>query len=116
MADETEVADGIRDLSPEDYAKRISEIRESPQQSDESVEAYRFRRFEEIMGSKAAAFITYAFVAANLAAYKIALADADAAYYTSLNTANAALDEQVGNLGLGGLIDGARWTPLLTIA
>lgn len=66
--------------------------------------------------SKAAAAITYGFVVANLAAYQIALADADAAYYQSVVTANAALDEQVGNIGLGGLIDGARWTPLLTIA
>lgn len=66
--------------------------------------------------SKAAAFVTYGFVQANLAAYMVALADADAAYYASVATANAALDEQVGNVGMGGAIDGARWTPLLTIA
>lgn len=66
--------------------------------------------------SKAAAFVTYAWTAANLAAYQIALADADAAYYASVATANAALDLQVGNIGLSGPIVGAPWTPLLTMA
>ncbi len=66
--------------------------------------------------SKAAAFVTYAFVAANLAAYRIAIADADVVYFTAVNTANGALDEEIGNLGLSGPIVGARWTPLLTIA
>jgi hypothetical protein len=37
--------------------------------------------------SKAAAFVTYGYVAANLATYKVALADADVAYVTSVNTA-----------------------------
>jgi hypothetical protein len=66
--------------------------------------------------SKAAAFVTYGYVAANLAAYKVALADADVAYFTSVNTANNALDLQVGNVGMSGPIVGAPWTPLLTIA
>jgi hypothetical protein len=67
-------------------------------------------------GSKYAAFLTYAWDPANLAAYKIALADADAAYYTSVNTANAALDLQIGTLGLAGPVPGAAWTPLITQA
>lgn len=66
--------------------------------------------------SKAAAFITYGYVAANLAAYKVALADADAAYFASVATANAALDEQVGNIGLGGPIVGAAWTSLIAMS
>ena len=66
--------------------------------------------------SKAAAFVTYGFVAANLAAYKVALADADVAYVTAVNTAANTLDEQVGNLGYNGPIVGANWTPLLAIA
>lgn len=66
--------------------------------------------------SKAAAFVTYAWDPANLAAYKIALADADVAYVTSVNTAANTLDEQIGNVGLSGPIDGARWTPLLAMA
>jgi hypothetical protein len=66
--------------------------------------------------SKAAAFVTYGYVAANLATYKVALADADVAYVTSVNTAFDALNEQTGNVGLNGPIPGASWTPLLTIA
>lgn len=66
--------------------------------------------------SKAAAFTTYAYDPANLAAYKIAIADADAAYYTSVNSANGTLDLQIGNLGLSGAIPGAAWTPLITMA
>ncbi len=37
--------------------------------------------------SKAAAFVTYGFVAANLATYKAALVAADVAFMTSVNTA-----------------------------
>jgi hypothetical protein len=61
--------------------------------------------------AKAVAFVAYGYVAANLAAYKIALADADVAYVTSVNTAFNALDEQTGNVGLNGPILGASWTP-----
>lgn len=66
--------------------------------------------------SKAAAFVTYGYVAANLAAYNIALADADVAYFTAVNTAFNALDEPTGNVGMNGPIPGARWTPMLTMA
>lgn len=66
--------------------------------------------------SKAAAFVTYGYVQANLAAYAIALADADVAYFTAVNTANNALDEPIGNTGMNGPIAGASWTPLLSIA
>lgn len=67
-------------------------------------------------GSKAAAFATYAWDPANLAAYKVALADADAAYFSSVTTANAALDTQVGNVGYSGPVPGAGWTNILTIS
>lgn len=63
--------------------------------------------------SRAAAFTTYGYVAANLAAYKVALNDADAAYYTSVNTAYNTLDETAGNIGFNGPIPGAGWTPLV---
>ena len=66
--------------------------------------------------SKAAAMVTYAYVAANLAAYKIAIADADVAYFTSVNTALNAADSPTGNVGMNGPIPGASWTPLLTMA
>jgi hypothetical protein len=63
--------------------------------------------------SRSAAFTTYGFVAANLAAYKIALNDADAAYYSSIQSAYNTLDETAGNMGLNGPIPGAGWTPLV---
>ena len=49
--------------------------------------------------ARIAAFTTYAYAPANLAAYKIALEDADVAYTTSVNTARNAADLQVGLLG-----------------
>lgn len=66
--------------------------------------------------SKAAAFVTYGYVAANLAAYKIALADADVAYVTAVNTAANTADLQLGTLGLSGPIPSSNWAPLLTMA
>lgn len=66
--------------------------------------------------SKAAAKVTYGYVVANLAAYQTALADADVAYFTAVNTAFDALNETTGNVGMNGPIPGAGWTPLLTIA
>lgn len=66
--------------------------------------------------SKAAAFVTYGYVAANLATYQTAIADADVAYFTSVNTAADALNESVGNLGYARPIPGASWTPLLASA
>jgi hypothetical protein len=50
-------------------------------------------------GAKAAAFTTYAYVAANLATYKIAVADADVAYSTAVNTARDASNLTLGNVG-----------------
>jgi hypothetical protein len=61
--------------------------------------------------SKAAAFVTYGFVAANLAAYKIALEDADVAYTTAVNTARNAADLQVGMQGAAGPIP-TTWASL----
>lgn len=66
--------------------------------------------------SKAAARVTYAFDPANLAAYIVALNDADVAYVTSVNTAANTLDLPIGNIGLSGPIPSAPWTPLLTMA
>jgi hypothetical protein len=66
--------------------------------------------------SKAAAFLTYGFVAANLAAYKIALADADVAYITAVNAASNTSDLQLGNIALNGPIASSNWAPLLSIA
>lgn len=66
--------------------------------------------------SKAAAFLTYGYVAANLAAYKIALADADVAYVTAVNTAANTADVQYGTLGLGGPIASSNWAPLTSMA
>lgn len=66
--------------------------------------------------SKAAAFVTYGYVVANLAAYKIALADADVAYVTAVNTAANTADLQLGTLGLNGPIQSSNWAPLLSIA
>jgi len=65
--------------------------------------------------SKAAARVTYGFVAANLAAYIVALNDADAAYITAVNTALNTLDVPTTR-GLMHPIDAARWTPLTGIA
>lgn len=66
--------------------------------------------------SKAAARVTYAYDPANYAAYVIAIADADVAYITSVNTANGTMDEPTGGNGFNGPIAGAGWTPLLAIA
>lgn len=66
--------------------------------------------------SKAAAFVTYGYVAANYAAYAVAIGDADAAYQASIATAAAALNETPGNIGMNGPIVGAGWTPLLASA
>lgn len=65
--------------------------------------------------SKAAARVTYGFDPANLAAYKIAVADADVAYVTAVNTAANTADLQLGLLGLQGPIP-TTWAPLLTMA
>lgn len=67
-------------------------------------------------GSKSSAFTTYAYNPSNLAAYIIALNDADAAYMTAVNTAANTLNTPVGNLGYSGPILGAGWTPLLSSA
>lgn len=61
--------------------------------------------------SKAAAFATYGWVAANLATYKIALADADVAYVTAVNAAANTADLLLGNLGLTGPIP-TTWASL----
>jgi hypothetical protein len=66
--------------------------------------------------SKAAAMVTYAYVAANLAAYQEELADADTVYQAAVTTAADTFALQIGNAGLSGPIPGASWTPLLTIA
>lgn len=66
--------------------------------------------------SKAAAFVTYGFVQANLAAYKVALADADVAYVTAVNAAANTADLQLGTLGLSGPIPSSNWAPLLSMA
>jgi hypothetical protein len=61
--------------------------------------------------AKVAAFTTYAFVPANLAAYKIALEDADVAYVTAVNAARNTADLQVGTLGINGPVPTA-WASL----
>lgn len=61
--------------------------------------------------SKVAAFATYAFVPANLAAYKIALEDADVAYVTAVNAARNTADLQVGTLGISGPVP-TTWASL----
>lgn len=61
--------------------------------------------------SKAAAFTTYGFVQANLAAYIIALEDADVAYITAVNTAKNAANIPVGQQGINGPIPTA-WASL----
>lgn len=54
--------------------------------------------------TKAAALVTYGFVAANLAAYKTALAAADVAYITAVNAAANTSGLLMGNLGETGPI------------
>lgn len=66
--------------------------------------------------AKAVAFVAYGYVVANLATYQTAIADADVAYITAVNTANDALNETIGTNGTNGPIAGAGWTPLLAIA
>lgn len=66
--------------------------------------------------SKAAAFVTYGMVAANYAAYVVALADADVAYYTSVNTARDTSNLGLGTLGNGGPIPSSNWAPLIGMA
>ena len=65
---------------------------------------------------KAAAFVTYGYVAANLATYKTSLATADNVYFTAVNAAYNTMAETTGNAGMNGPIPGASWTPLLSIA
>lgn len=67
-------------------------------------------------GSKAAAFVAYAYDPANLTTYKTAIADADVAYFTAVNTAFNALNDTTYLAGFGGPIPGAGWTPMLTSA
>lgn len=66
--------------------------------------------------SKAAAFVSYAYDPANLATYQTAIADADVAYFTAVNTAFNALNESTYLAGFSGPIPGASWTPLLAMA
>jgi hypothetical protein len=54
--------------------------------------------------SRASAFTTYGFVAANLAAYKTALAAADVAYITAVNAAANTSGLLMGNIGQTGPI------------
>lgn len=61
--------------------------------------------------SKVAAFNTYGWVAANYAAYKVALADADVAYITAVNAAANTADLLLGNLGHTGPIP-TTWATL----
>lgn len=61
--------------------------------------------------AKYAAFLTYGFVQANLAAYKVALEDADVAYVTAVNAARDAANIQVGTLGICGGIP-TTWASL----
>lgn len=61
--------------------------------------------------AKAAAFTTYGFVQANLAAYKIALEDADVAYTTAVNTARDAANIQIGQIGANGPVP-TTWASL----
>ncbi len=62
--------------------------------------------------AKSAAFTTYAFVPASYTTYKTALADADVAYYTSVNTARDTSNLTLGTLGNYGPIDVAQWASL----
>lgn len=66
--------------------------------------------------SKAAAFVTYGYVAANFAAYKVAISDADVAYITAVNAAMNTSDLTLGNLGQTGPIASSNWAPLLAMA
>lgn len=66
--------------------------------------------------SKAAAFVTYGYVAANLATYKTSLATADNVYFTAVNSAYNTMAETTGSNGFNGPIPGAPWTPLLAMA
>ncbi len=66
--------------------------------------------------AKAVAFVAYGYVAANLATYQTAIADADVAYFTSVNTAYNALNETTGINGFAGPVAGAGWTPMLAMA
>jgi hypothetical protein len=54
--------------------------------------------------SYASAFATYGWVAANYAAYKVAIADADVAYITAVNAAANTADLLLGNHGHTGPI------------
>lgn len=66
--------------------------------------------------AKAVAFVAYGYDPANLTTYQVAIADADVAYFTAVNTAFNALNETTYLNGFGGPIAGAGWTPMLTIA
>ncbi len=63
-------------------------------------------------GSKSAAFTTYAFSPAGLTTYKVALADADVAYYTAVNTARDTSNLTIGTLGNYGPIDFSNWVSM----
>jgi hypothetical protein len=56
--------------------------------------------------AKATAFAAYGFVAANLATYKAALAAADVAYLTAVNTARNTAGLVLGTIGDTGPIQG----------
>lgn len=65
--------------------------------------------------AKAAAFVTYAYNPSNLAAYIVALNDANATYLSSVGTALNTLDVPTMQ-GVSGPIAGAGWTPLTGMA
>ncbi len=54
--------------------------------------------------TKSAAFVTYGYVAANLATYKSAVAAADVAYITAVNAAANTSALLMGNIGQSGPI------------
>ncbi len=59
--------------------------------------------------SKAAAFVSYAFVPANLTTYRTAISDADVAYVTAVNAARDTSNLTLGVLGDYGPIPFAFW-------
>lgn len=67
-------------------------------------------------GARAAAFVAYGFVAANLTTYRTAMSDADVAYITAVNTALDASNLTLGNLGQTGPIPFSNWAPLTSMA
>lgn len=65
--------------------------------------------------AKAAAFATYGFVQANLAAYITAVAAADVAYITAVNAALNTEAGTLGNIGQSGPIGGLWAAPALSL-